>query len=219
MDDKYKNSISQWNEIFAKDNLEIPKSKETGNILFDDGISWVTKNAKTVLDFGCGSGTILLLCSMYGTQKHIGVDLSTTGIANAKLRSKKMKSGEYTFSVGGIERLSEIESKSIDSVVLSNIIDNLYPTDAKKLLIEIKRILRTNGRVFIKLNPYITRQQIEEYNIKIIEGNLLDDGMILWNNSTEKWRNFIGHYFEIYKYEEIYYPEYQQTNRIFLAVK
>lgn len=30
MDDKYINCINQWNEIFAKDNLEIPLQKEIG---------------------------------------------------------------------------------------------------------------------------------------------------------------------------------------------
>ena len=39
----------------------------------------------------------------------------------------------------------------------------------------------------MKLNPYITDEQIEEYGIKKIGDNLLDDGMILWNNTNEMW--------------------------------
>ena len=124
MNDKYLNCISQWNETYSRVNSEIPKSKETGNTLFDNGIKWLTTHTNTILDFGCGNGTLLFLCSMNGTQKHIGIDLSKAGIDNAKLRSTKMKSGEYSFLVGGIERLKEMESESVDAVILSNIQSN-----------------------------------------------------------------------------------------------
>ncbi len=219
MNEKYIRCIRQWDEIFEKSGLEIPKSKETGNAAFDDAIVWLTEHAETVLDFGCGNGMILFLCSMHGTKNHIGIDLSEKGIENAKLRSEKMKSGKYRFIAGGMEALKETGNESVDSVVLSNIVDNLYPQDAKTLLGEVKRILKTNGRVFIKLNPFLTKEKIEEYHVKTIESNLLDDGLILWNNTTQEWRAFIGSYFEIAQYIEIEYPEHQMINRLFLAVK
>jgi len=51
------------------------------------------------------------------------------------------------------------------------------------------------------------------------EGNLLDDGLLLWNNTTEAWRKILERYFRIERYEEIYYPEHEQTNRLFLVGK
>ena len=39
----------------------------------------------------------------------------------------------------------------------------------------------------MKLNPFLTDDQINEWNIKIIENNFLDDGLYLWNQSTEEW--------------------------------
>ena len=77
----------------------------------------------------------------------------------------------------------------MDSAILSNIIDNLYPDDAISVLEEIKRILKKNGKLLVKLNPFISDEQIEEYGIKKISGNLLDDGMILWNNTNEEWED------------------------------
>ncbi|WP_200773616.1 hypothetical protein [Tepidimicrobium xylanilyticum] len=66
-----------------------------------------------------------------------------------------------------------------NDVVLSNIIDNLIPSDAVKALKEIKRILKVNSKVLLKLNPFLTDNQINEWNIKAIEDNLLDDGLFL----------------------------------------
>lgn len=70
-------------------------------------------------------------------------------------------------------------------------------------------------RLLVKLNPHLTAEQIEEYQIKVIKDNLLDDGMILWNNTTEEWKEILSRFFTVEKYEEIYYPEHEQTNRMF----
>lgn len=214
---KYAKCIELWNEIFKENSLNIPLRKESGNADFDKGIEWVTANAETVLDFGCGNGSVLFLSSFYGTKRHIGIDLSEQAIRSAKLRSEKMESGEYQFLCGGTDILNNVADEAVDAVILSNIIDNLYPEDANTVLNEIKRILRKNGRILIKLNPYLTAEQIEEYHIKVIKDNLLDDGMILWNNTTEEWNHILSRFFTVEKYEEIYYPEHEQINRMFFC--
>ena len=68
----------------------------------------------------------------------------------------------------------------------------------------------------MKLNPYITDEQIEEYGIKKIGDNLLDDGMILWNNTNEIWISIFQKKYSIIRYEEIIYEEYAQMNRMYL---
>jgi len=68
----------------------------------------------------------------------------------------------------------------------------------------------------VKLNPYITDEQIEEYGIKKIGDNLLDDGMILWNNTNEMWISIFQKKYSIIRYEEIIYEEYAQMNRMYL---
>lgn len=49
-----------------------------------------------------------------------------------------------------------------------------------------------------------------------IEGNLLDDGLPLRNNAAAEWDAVLGALFEIRAYREIYYPEHEQTNRVYL---
>jgi arsenite methyltransferase len=76
--------------------------------------------------------------------------------------------------------------------------------------------LKKGGKLLVKLNPYITDEQIEEYGIKKIGDNLLDDGMILWNNTNEMWISIFQKKYSIIRYEEIIYEEYVQMNRMYL---
>lgn len=215
---KYDHVIKQWNSIFKQEGVSVPKKCESGNKAFDNALEWLTKDAATVLDFGCGNGIILFWCALYGTRKHIGIDLSGQAIDNAECASRELSSGEFIFVQGSVEKLKRIQDNSIDAIILSNIIDNLYPDDAVYLLEEVRRILKTGGRVLVKLNPHITEEQMKAYNIKVIEGNLLDDGMILLNNTTEQWTALLSKYFSIERYEDLWYPEYEQTNRMYLLV-
>ena len=219
MNNRYEKCKQQWNEIFQKCKISVPSNPNTGNKLIDEGLDWLCENRSIVLDFGCGSGSYLFYCALRGTKKHIGIDLSEEAINLANKRKDLMDKGEFEFFVGDVKQLEKIENETIESIIISNTIDNLYPEDAIYLMEQVKRILKKNGKVFLKLNPFITNEQIKEYNIKVIDGNLLDDGFILWNNTTEEWSNFFKEYLLIFDFYEVYYPEYNQINRLFLLVK
>lgn len=219
MDKKYDKCRLQWNEVFSRSETPAPTAPTFGNKILDDGLTWLCNGTDTILDFGCGNGTMLLLCALNGTTNHIGIDLSESAIESAKKRSTEMTVGKFLFSQGGIEYLQNIDSTSIDAVILSNIVDNLYPEDAEILMNNVNRILNKNGKILVKLNPYITEEQIKDWNIKVIKDNLLDDGLILWNNTTVQWENFFKKDFIINQYEDIYYPDHDQYNRMFLLCK
>lgn len=217
---KYDEAAVFWNSIFQKADDTVPTDNNSGNTGFDHGLHWLCQNVHSVLDFGCGNGTALFLCSFYGTQKHIGIDLSEQAVQNARRRNLHMQKGEFHFHCGGINELNIIPDESIDAVVLSNIVDNLFPDDAKKMISEIKRILVNNGKIFVKLNPFLTNAEIQEYGITVIENHVLDDnGLILWNNSTDQWIDFFQQYFSLFEQYDIYYQEAEQYNRIFLLTK
>ena len=219
MNGKYDKCLNKWNNIFSKEVPKVPIKPDSGNDALDKGIEWICNGTTNILDFGCGNGTMLFLCAINGTKYNIGIDLSEKGIESAQIRAKQMIKGEFHFIQGSIDVLKNIDSSSFDAVILSNIIDNLYPDDAEALVKEVERVLKDNGKVLVKLNPYITTEQIVEWDIKVIKDNLLDDGLILLNNSTDEWKNFFERKFIINQYEEIYYPEYNQTNRMFWLIK
>lgn len=216
--ENYENCIKQWDTVFSAEAPAFPQSKTSGNLAFDRGLQWLSENASSILDFGCGNGCTLFLCSLYGTKKHIGIDLSPQGIQNAVASARMTPCGAFRFECGSLEVLRQIASASMDAAILSNIIDNLYPKDADTVLTEIQRILRKSGKILLKLNPYITAEQIKEWKIRVINGNLLDDGMLLWNQTTAEWDTYLSARFDIASFEDIYYKEYDQYNRMYLLV-
>ena len=215
----YNNAIKAWDEIFAAKGDTVPTKPSTGIEAFDSGLEWLCEGSDRILDFGCGDGTLLFICALMGTQYHIGVDLSEKAIEKANIRKEKFSQGAFDFIWGGAEKLKTIESASLDAVILSNIIDNLYPQDMELVLHEVHRVLKDGGKALVKLNPFITEAQIEEWQIKIIEDDLLDDGFILLNKTDQEWQAILSQYFIIHEETTIVYPEQKQTNRLFLLVK
>ncbi|MCF6464805.1 class I SAM-dependent methyltransferase [Clostridium sp. Cult2] len=212
----YYRNTKYWNNVFSKADVSPITSKGIGHGDLDKALDWLCQDSNSILDFGCGNGVWLFKCYLRGTKVHRGIDIAEEGIKIAREIQKVSKKENFIFTVGGVETLESIPNDSFDGVILSNIIDNLIPSDAIKALSEVKRILKIDGKVLIKLNPFLTDEQIKEWDIKIIEKNFLDDGLFLWNQTTEEWTKLLGSYFSIVKYKDIYYPEHEQYNRLFL---
>lgn len=209
-----------WDEVFAKENkVRVPEDATIGNSEIDAGLDWLCQGTDSILDFGCGNGSLLFYCALRGTRRHLGIDLSEEGIKLANRRKEKMTQGEFEFRVGDVSAIATIEGCGVDAVILSNIVDNLVPGDAVKLLEQVYRVLRAGGKALIKLNPFLEQEQIQEWGIKVIEGNLLDDGLLLWNQTTEEWTILLEQYFDIRKYLDVYYEQHKQFNRLFLVTK
>lgn len=216
---EYAKCIGFWNEVFAREVPVFPKAAKTGIEEFDAGIAWLADGSESVVDFGCGNGTLLFICRNLGTKTHIGIDLSEQAIKSAVERSRAGQNENFSFINGGTEQLKNIANNSVDAAILSNILDNLYPDDAVFALGEIHRLLKRGGKLLVKLNPFLSEKQIKEWNIKTIEGNLLDDGLLLWNNTDAEWERLFGEKFSIVAKKEVYYKEEEQTNRMYLLLK
>ena len=196
-----------------------PKAAKTGIEEFDAGIAWLADGSESVVDFGCGNGTLLFICRNLGTKTHIGIDLSEQAIKSAVERSRAVQNENFSFINGGTEQLKRIADNSVDAAILSNILDNLYPDDAVSALDEIHRLLKSGGKLLVKLNPFLSEKQIKEWNIKTIEGNLLDDGLLLWNNTDAEWERLFKEKFSTVAKKEVYYKEAEQINRMYLLLK
>ena len=207
---------STWDGIFAAEKAHIPRCKDTGITALDEALDWLCEGSRSVIDFGCGNGIMLMLCALRGTWLHTGIDFSPVGIRRAQESARKMDHGEFRFIEGGVESLEDIADGSHDAAILSNIVDNLLPSDGLTVLAQIRRIVRPGGKVLVKLNPYLSSDQIREWNIRVIDGDLLDDGLLLWNLPTEKWAALLRERFIIEGCTEAYCAEHGQINRIFL---
>jgi cyclopropane fatty-acyl-phospholipid synthase-like methyltransferase len=214
----YDKTVQYWNKVFQSEELRIPSSPTLGIEELDRSLDWLIHPGDSVLDFGCGNGTMLLLAGLRGAKRMVGIDLSEEGIATAEARSEHVP-GSYDFHVGGVDVLATLPDASFDAIILSNILDNLTPEDSIQLLDDIHRLMRPDGRMFWKLNPHLTASDIERYDIRVIEGDLLDDGLLLWNRSSDEWIATGKRWFHLVQEGTVYFPQHDATNRIFHWIK
>jgi ubiquinone/menaquinone biosynthesis C-methylase UbiE len=104
---------------------------------------------ETVLDVGCGTGTLALAAStrVGARGRVVGIDPGPKQIDRA--RTKARSAGRHLdFQVGVIERLP-FPDRSFD-VVLSTFVMHMLPEELKRQgLAEIARVLQPGGRLFI----------------------------------------------------------------------
>ena len=127
-----------------------------------DPTKWVREN-DYVLDLGSGSGKNAFICSQIVGEKGyvIGIDqnLDMLALATKSINyvSEKIGYKNIEFLNGSIEQLDAldrnseqiVQNDSID-IVLSNCVLNLVnPNSRKKLLENIERVLKGNGRIAI----------------------------------------------------------------------
>jgi len=103
---------------------------------------------KTVLDVGCGDGALTYRIAERGADI-IGIDNSEEGIKLAKeiFNKKKMPANFILASAYNMP----LKNNSIDCAVLSDVIEHVR--EPERLLKEIKRLLRNNGKLVIS-TPY-----------------------------------------------------------------
>lgn len=109
---------------------------------------------QTVLDIGCGTGFLLLeaekVIGHQGTA--VGLDVEPAMIEQAKRRAAKTHS-HATFGVASIDQIPYPEN-SFDVAIQSLVFHHLTEAQKEAGLVEIKRVLRPNGRLLIvDLNP------------------------------------------------------------------
>ncbi|ABX08345.1 putative methyltransferase [Prochlorococcus marinus str. MIT 9211] len=142
-------------EVIPAENIE----KDYG---CGDPTRWI-KKGDIVLDLGSGSGKNAFICAqVVGKSGHvIGIDRNNEMLAlsrqAAPIVAARIGFSNMTFLEGDIQALDSMQGNgeqlvkdaSID-VVISNCVLNLVnPSDRERLLRNIKRVLRRNGRVAI----------------------------------------------------------------------
>lgn len=207
--------IAHWDQIFSGETPHVRATPLVGLPALDTALDWVCEETESLLDFGCGNGAIVCACALRGTRRHMGIDLSQEAIALARQTAAVNNVPHATFIAGGAGILDSIGTGTIDGAILFNIIDNLSPDEAIAALDSISRVVRKDGRILLKLNPYITKEQQKAWNVRRINEDLLDDGLYLWNLSNDQWDALLAGRFSVYRFTEVYYPQHDQINRLY----
>ena len=142
------------------------------------------KNMK-VLDIACGDGYGSLSLSKTAINV-VGVDISSQAI---ELCRRRIRHKKVNFYQANATSLLNFSSGSFDSVVSFETIEHLSLLDAKKFLAEIKRVLKSSGKLFISTpdsrNASLGKKPANPYHVQ--------------EYSLNEFEELISSYFEIKK--------------------
>ena len=111
-----------------------------------------TNNTRRILDLGCGSGRHTVYLTQKGYEVY-GTDISETAlsITNKWLKSKNLTA---ELAVHDIAKKLPFKDNYFDAVVSVQVIHHARIGTIKKIIREIKRVLRAGGLVFITVPIY-----------------------------------------------------------------
>ncbi len=107
-----------------------------------------------VLDIGCGRGEMVFYCASKGA-KSIGIDYAdaSTELANfARTKYSKKIQNKTKFIKMDAKKLS-FPASSFDLIIMSGVVEHLYPKELDAVFNQIKRVLKPNGKLVISTAP------------------------------------------------------------------
>jgi len=112
------------------------------------------KSGMRVLDIGCGRGEMVLFCAKNGADA-VGIDYSKDAIKLAKhaqaSKPEKLKAKMSFYTMDA--KKMKFNDSSFDSVILTDVVEHLYPEELAIVFQEIKRVLKKNGTLVIHTAP------------------------------------------------------------------
>ena len=103
-----------------------------------------------VLEIGCGTGTLAVLCAEKGASV-FGFDMSSRMLAIAKktIRERNLGDRVEIAEMGAIEMDKAFASETFDKVVSTLVFSELYSDEQKYVLAEAYRVLKHGGLIVI----------------------------------------------------------------------
>lgn len=220
---EYESSTKLWDQVYQECKLE-DLSGEPLKVepTFDACLEVFAKQSKSILDFGCGTGDILFQCADYGYLSYgLGIDRSKVGITYATKMANLNHYRKLDFVLGDESYISQLDDELFDGIILSNVLDVIPKEKADQIMFQLKRILKKDGLLFVKINPYITNTELDHYELTHLKDNLfVKDGILrLRRLTTSQWEKEFEQDFFLERYLEFPYPWQEGMNRLFLLQK
>ncbi len=218
---KYENTKAYWDNVFEHFNRPFPELITTQVEKLDQAILSLGKPNMKALDFGFGSGMVLLMFAMHFEGQFTGIELSSKACDLASRLFTHYGIEDATFIEGSFDAIKNIEAASLDVFVASNILDNLTEDDGLVLLEEAYRTLKPGGSVLVKLNDFYSEAQLELHKAKKLSENLYeeDSGIYLLNLETYAWKQRFSKWFFIVDNYTLEMPHGKMKNRMFILKK
>jgi len=215
-----------WDEAYGHNDPVIIKKEDClASDNLDKLLLEYSKDAKYILDYGCGI-TYNLFLLYYNNQnlvKAIGIDPSSNAIDFLKSSAIATKIDNHIdFINGDLEELKKLKSSSLDFVICMNVLDCILETTRDDIFTEFNRVLKKDGILFFKVNFFLNEKEAKDFKLeKLDEHNYAQNGKFriafyeddYWIKSFEK-NGFLLIKKDLYK-RNIHLP----ADRIFIFKK
>lgn len=216
---RYSEARSYWDGIFSQ-SQPFNAHQPLPSPLLEEALTWLCEGAPNVLDFGCGVGRALFRCVELGAASVTGIDMSNAAIRLAQTVARTNDlAGRCAFRLGSIETLEELPPESFQAAVLFNVLDNLMPEDARRVIRAVECALGPGGRLVVKLNACLTAEELIGY--KPLGPDLFrqNTGLLQWNIPDHELPELLEPGFELIKSEQVRLGTNGAWNRLLLAEK
>jgi len=123
-----------------------------------------------VLDIGCGTGTLLILCAEKGASV-TGFDISPKmlDIARRKIRGRNLTDRVQLKEMGAIEMDKTFDNEEFDKIVSTLVFSELYSDEQEYVLAEAYRVLKYGGLIIIgdEIRPNSLAKRILQLLVRI----------------------------------------------------
>lgn len=215
---KYKETEQFWDGIFSEEKKDKDISEPISIEEIEEGIKWLSEGSDSIIDFGCGNGSLLLRSGYLSEADMVGIDISEEALRAAeKIAEDNHLDQRSEFLSGGVEKLSRFGEDEFDAGILSNVVDNLIPDDARSLLSEFNRIIESDGKLLLKMNDHTEPEQLEEWGSEEISESFYkeDTGLYFWNLTDKEVDQLLSEYFTVDKRIDVEFKEHDQINRMY----
>ncbi len=108
---------------------------------------------EVVVDLGCGRGEFLVAALEAGAARAVGVEYAEAAVTLAHRTLAAHAVGERAELHHGDARRLPVEDGAADLVTMLDVVEHLTPDELHTALLEVRRILRPGGRLFVHTMP------------------------------------------------------------------
>jgi SAM-dependent methyltransferase len=156
------------------------------------------KESSRILDIGCCSGDLVLgLKRAFPSHQFLWIDLDDSFIAEARERAQA-EWIDAEFMCWDASQLHQIENGSIDTIILSSVIHELYSywwdkfdkQFLKKVFLEFQRIMRSRWTI-VGRDPAMPHNPHQKFKLEFPEQDTDNWGEIQTLSLLGKWKRFL----------------------------
>lgn len=151
-------NTDKWPEAVNKNLICNPESEtdkmERGRGIIELMIEEDIQGLK-ILDYGCGEGQCINISTEYETELSVGYDIKRYDSWQNYNKSNLVMTNKF-------EEVANLGP--YDIVILFDVLDHVHEADAVDILNDIQKMLKPNGKVYVRCHPFTSRHATHTYH-------------------------------------------------------